>query len=276
MTEKGKPLVYIVSDSTGETAEFVVRAVASQFNSHQVELRREPFMTSLKRLRKVVRKVAERKGMIAYTLVLPQLRQAIVEEAQKYKLPVVDLMGPLLDSFSKILPKDPRLEPGLIRRMDEDYFRRVKAVEFAVKHDDGKDPRGLALADVVLIGVSRTSKTPLSMYLAGRQLQVANLPLVPEVEPPPDLFLLPSRKVIGLTIDPLILREIRRERLNTLGLKAQADYADLERIMDEQDYSCRIMRRLQCRIFDVTNKAVEEVASKILNVVKEAKEIEQG
>ena len=276
MPKEGKPLVYIVSDSTGETAEFVVKAVASQFNSGQVELQREPFLSNVERLQKVVREAAERKGMIAYTLVLPQLRQAIIEEAQKYNLPIVDLMGPMLDSFSKILPKDPRLEPGLIRRMDEDYFRRVKAIEFAVKYDDGKDPRGLMLADVVLIGVSRTSKTPLSMYLAGRKLRVANLPLVPEVEPPPELFWLSSRKVIGLILDPIILREIRQERLNALGLKAQADYADLERIMEELDYSRRIMRRLQCKIFDVTNKAVEEVASKILNVVKEAKEIEHS
>lgn len=276
MSEKNKPLVYIVSDSTGETAEFVVNAVASQFNSGLVEVRREPFLTSLKRLQKVVREAAENKGMVAYTLVLPQLRQAIIEEAQKYNLPIVDLMGPLLDSFSKILPKDPRLEPGLIRRMDEDYFRRVKAIEFAVKYDDGRDPHGLAQADVVLIGVSRTSKTPLSMYLAGRKMQVANLPLVPEVDPPPELFWLPPKRVIGLTLDPLVLRDIRQERLNTLGLRAHADYADLKRIMDELDYSRRIMLRLQCKIFDVTNKAVEEVASKILNVVKEAKINEQS
>lgn len=275
MPKKRKPLVYIISDSIGETAEFVVNAVASQFNSGQVELHREPFLTDVERLQQVVREAAMRKGMIAYTLVLPHLRQAISVEAQKYNLPIVDVMGPMLDAFSKILPIDPRLEPGLIRRMDEDYFRRVGAVEFAVKYDDGKDPRGLMQADVVLIGVSRTSKTPLSMYLAHRKLRVANLPLVPEVEPPPELFWLPSRKIIGLTIDPVILREIRQERLNTLGLKAKADYADLDRIMEELDYSRRIMRRLHCLIFDVSNKAVEEVASKILYAVKEAEENEQ-
>lgn len=109
MPKEGKPLVYIVSDSTGETAEFVVKAVASQFNSGQVELQREPFLSNVERLQKVVREAAERKGMIAYTLVLPQLRQAIIEEAKKYNLPIVDLMGPMLDSFSKILPKDPRV-----------------------------------------------------------------------------------------------------------------------------------------------------------------------
>ncbi|NMB35847.1 MAG: kinase/pyrophosphorylase [Firmicutes bacterium] len=275
MSKKRKPLVYIVSDSIGETAEFVVNAVASQFNSGQVELHREPFLTDMDRMQEIVREAAERNGMIAYTLVLPHLRQAICQEARKYNLPIVDVMGPMLDAFSKILPGDPRLEPGLIRRMDEDYFRRVGAVEFAVKYDDGKDPRGLLQADVVLIGVSRTSKTPLSMYLAHRKLRVANLPLVPEVEPPSELFWLSSRKIIGLTIDPVILREIRLERLNTLGLKAKANYANLDRILEELDYSRLIMRRLRCLTFDVSNKAVEEVASKILNAVKEAEKNEQ-
>ncbi len=275
MPEKRKPLVYIVSDSIGETAEFVVNAVASQFNSEQVELRREPFLTDIERLRELVQEVADRKGMIAYTLVLPHLRQSINLEAKKYNLPIVDVMGPMLDAFSKIMPVDPRLEPGLIRRLDENYFRRVGAIEFAVKHDDGKDSRGLLQADVVLIGVSRTSKTPLSMYLAQRKLRVANLPIIPEVEPPPELFWLPSRKIIGLTLDPVILREIRQERLNALGLTAKAYYANLDRIMEELDYSRRIMHRLRCQIFDVSNKAVEEVASKILYAVKEAEKNEQ-
>jgi len=267
LSSKAKPVVFIVSDSVGETAEFVVNAVASQFNSGEVELRREPFLTDPERLKEIIKEAAQQKSMIAYTLVLPQLREIIVTEAKKYDLPIVDVMGPMLEAFSKIMPVDPRLEPGLIRRMDEEYFRRIAAIEFAVKHDDGKDPRGFIQADVVLIGVSRTSKTPLSMYLAHRKLKVANLPLVPEVEPPQELFWLPSQKVIGLTIDPVLLREIRLERLNALGLKGKAEYASLERIMEELEYSRRIMRRIGCHIFDVSNKAVEEVAGKILNII---------
>lgn len=265
---KEKPIVYIISDSVGETAEFVVNAVASQFNAGRVEVRREPFVTDVERLKKIVLEASQKNSMIAYTLVMPELRKAIVAEASKYDIPVVDVLGPMLDAFSKIMPADPRLEPGLIRRMDEDYFRRIAAIEFAVKHDDGKDPRGLLQADVVLIGVSRTSKTPLSMYLAHRNLKVANLPLVPEVDPPQELFWIPANKIIGLTIDPELLREIRLERLNTLGLKSKADYANMERILEELEYARRIMRRLGCLVFDVSNKAVEEVASKILHVVK--------
>jgi [pyruvate, water dikinase]-phosphate phosphotransferase / [pyruvate, water dikinase] kinase len=269
---KRKPIVYIISDSVGETAEFVVNAVASQFNSGHVDVKREAFLTDAERLKEIIKEASENNSMIAFTLVLPELREVVIKEALKYNLPVVDVLGPMLDAFSKIMPADPRLEPGLIRRLDEDYFRRVAAIEFAVKHDDGKDPRGLLKADVVLIGVSRTSKTPLSMYLAHRKLKVANLPLVPEVEPPQELFWLPPRKVIGLTIDPGLLKEIRTERLNTLGLKDKANYATVERIMEELEYTRRIMRRLGCPVFNVSNKAVEEVASKILYVVKESGE----
>lgn len=270
MEKKAQPVVYIVSDSIGETAEFVVNAVASQFNSGHVEIKRESFLTNIDRLKKIVKEAASQNSMIAYTLVLPELREAITDEASKFNVPLVDVMGPMLEAFSKIMPVDPRLEPGLVRRLDEDYFCRIAAIEFAVKHDDGKDPRGLLQADVVLIGVSRTSKTPLSMYLAHRKLKVANVPLVPEVEPPQELSWLPPHKVIGLVIDPQILREIRQERLNALGLKARANYADMERILEELEYARRIMRRLGCPVFDVSNKAVEEVANKILSIVKES------
>ena len=168
-----------------------------------------------------------------------------------------------------MLFRSPRLEPGLVRRLDEEYFRRVAAIEFAVKYDDGKDPRGLLLADVVLIGVSRTSKTPLSMYLAHKRMKVANLPLVPEVDAPEELFWVPPNKVIGLTINPRQLNEIRQERLKALGLHAEANYASMERILEELDYAEKIMRRVGCPIFDVSNKAVEEVANKILEVIRE-------
>ena len=142
---------------------------------------------------------------------MPELRRVIREESKKLNIIAVDVMGPMMDAFSKLIGVDPHMEPGLIRRLDEEYFRRVAAIEFAVKYDDGKDPRGILLADVVLIGVSRTSKTPLSMYLANKHLKVANLPLVPEVEPPEELFWIPAGKIIGLTIKPRQLSEIRKE-----------------------------------------------------------------
>jgi len=273
---KRKPVVYVVSDSIGETAEFVVKAVASQFNSGRVEIRRIPYVTDVETLREIVEEASlSGQAMLAYTLVLPQLRQVVREESEQRGVVAVDVMGPMMDAFGRLMNVDPHMEPGLIRRLDENYFRRVAAIEFAVKYDDGKDPRGMLLADVVLIGVSRTSKTPLSMYLANKRLKVANLPLVPEVEPPEELFWVSPRKVIGLTINPKQLNEIRTERLKALGLAAQANYASLERIMEELEYAERIMRKVGCPIFDVSNKAVEEVANKILQIVREEQQDEE-
>ncbi|NLA12203.1 MAG: kinase/pyrophosphorylase [Firmicutes bacterium] len=263
-----KPVVYIISDSIGETAEFVVKAAASQYDSKDIEVRRVPFVSDSAKIVEVIAEAARFNSMVAYTLVLPELRRTVEQEAAKHNIPTADIMGPAMDAFARIMENEPYLEAGRVRRMDEDYFRRIAAVEFAVKYDDGKDPRGLRLAEVVLIGVSRTSKTPLSMYLAHRRVMVANLPLVPELEPPEELFWVPSEKIVGLTINAAQLRSIRQERLNSLGLDAQADYASLERISTELEYARRIMEQVGCTVFDVSNKAVEEVANKILQVVK--------
>ena len=263
-----RPVVYILSDSIGETAEFVVKAVASQYDSGNVELRRVPFVSDVARIKDVLEEAATVNSIVAYTLVLPELRRAVEQEAARLNVPTADIMGPTMDAFARVMKIDPYLEPGRVRRLDEAYFKRIAAVEFAVKYDDGKDPRGLLLAEVVLIGVSRTSKTPLSMYLAHQRLLVANLPLVPEVEPPEELFWISPKKVIGLIIDPNQLRRIRQERLNALGLDAHASYASMERIVDELEHARRLMKQVGCTIFDVSNKAVEEVANNILQVVR--------
>jgi regulator of PEP synthase PpsR (kinase-PPPase family) len=203
---------------------------------------------------------------VAYTLVIDELAMYLREEAEKHGVVCVDILGPLIAAFNNMSQIEPRREPGLLRKMDEMYYRRVEAVEFAVRYDDGKDPRGIELADIVLIGVSRTSKTPLSMYLAHKRIKVANVPLVPEVQPPEELFKAERGKVIGLTINLEQLNQIRTERLKTLGLKGQANYANPERILEELEYADRIMKRLGCPVIEVTNRAVEETASKILEI----------
>jgi [pyruvate, water dikinase]-phosphate phosphotransferase / [pyruvate, water dikinase] kinase len=263
-----KPIVYIVSDSIGDTAEFVVKAVASQFDSGNVELRRIPFVENKGQIKVVFNEATECNAIIAYTLVVPELRKAMEEEAAVHNVFTADILGSLMDAFSQTTCKEPLLEPGRVRRLDEQYFRRVAAVEFAVKHDDGKDPRGLLTAEVVLIGISRTSKTPLSMYLAHQGVMVANLPLVPEVELPEEVFWIPPEKIIGLIINPNQLREIRQERLKALGLGDDADYVNVERIEEELAYARRVMKKLGCTVFDVSNKAVEEVANRIIQTIK--------
>lgn len=256
----------MISDSLGETAELVARAAISQFNSGQAEIRRVPYVDR-KALDEVLEQARRRKSVIVFTLVLPELRQRMLEEARRHGILYVDIMGPVMDALARVMPKQPRLEPGLLHRLDDDYFRRVEAVEFAVKYDDGKDPRGLLRADIVLLGVSRSSKTPVSMYLAHRRYKVANVPLVPEIPLPEEIFQLPSGKVVGLTIKPQQLLGIRQERVKTIGLGGDARYASLERILEELEYADRTFRRLGCPVVDVTNKAVEETAHKVLEIL---------
>lgn len=261
-----KTIIYIVSDSVGETAELVALAAASQFNNGSVDIRRVPYVNDPNEIPEIVEEASHFNSLIAYTLVIPELRDVLIREAEKHNIPTVDIMTPMLDALSAVIHRQPKLEPGLVRRMDDEYFRKVEAIEFAVKYDDGKNPRGIVRADLVVIGVSRTSKTPLCMYLAHKRIKVANVPLVPEVAPPKEIFQLQSYKLIGLTIKPKHLHEIRRERLNTLGLTSNADYASMERILKELEYAEGIMKKAGCPIIDVTNKAIEETATRVMEI----------
>jgi len=261
--------VLVVSDSIGETAEQVARAAASQFDSGAVEIWRVPYVDDTASVEGAIRQVRDRRAAIVYTIVNPALRRVLQDAADRDGIPHVDVMGPAIRALSHVVDIEPRLQPGLVHRLDEEYFRRIEAVEFAVKYDDGKDPRGLLSADVVLIGVSRTSKTPVSMYLAHRRYRVANVPLMPEVTPPRELYELPGGKVIGLTICPEKLLEIRRERLKAIGLDSNAHYADMRRIREEIAFADRVFAELGCPVIDVSTKAVEETANTVLEHVRE-------
>ncbi len=260
------PVIFIVSDSLGETAEFVARAATSQFNHGQFEIRRIPYVNDHNVLEQVIEDAAAVPSIIAYTLVVSGLRDDLEAMAVAKGIPTVDILGPLMDVLTRATGAAPKMQAGLVHRLDEQYFNRIEAIEFAIKYDDGKDPRGLLYADVVLIGISRTSKTPVSMYLANKRLKAANVPIVPEVEPPAELFKIPRRKIIGLTIRSQPLTHIRQERLKTLGLTPDAEYGSLERINKEIQYSDQLMAQLGCPVIDVTNKAVEETASKVMEI----------
>lgn len=261
-------IVYVVSDSVGETAEFVVRAAASQFDHGHFEIRRMSYVDSVQTIQEIIIAADEVGGFIAYTLILPALREAMRTEAKRMSVRAVDIMGPMMAAFEDVFTATPKLRPGLLHQLDDDYFRRVEAIEFAVKYDDGRDVRGLLRADVVLVGVSRTSKTPLSMYLAHKRVRVANVPLVPEVQPPDELSELPKNRVIGLTISPKELNIIRQERLRHLGLHEEAHYASEQRILEELKYADYVMKQLGCPVIDVSRRAVEETASIILSLIE--------
>jgi regulator of PEP synthase PpsR (kinase-PPPase family) len=263
--------VYIVSDSIGETAEVVAKAALSQFSDGALETRRFHRVDAAARIGEIVAEAAAEKAVIFYTLVTPDLKSVMWAETAARDVTAVDVLSPCIDAIATGFRLAPGYEVGKLRQLDEDYFHRVSAVEFAVQYDDGKDPRGFRGADLVILGVSRTSKTPVSMYLANRGLRVANLPLVPEVPLPQVVAELPRRKLIGLTIRPGVLNEIRSERLRIMGAAAcGTNYADPNRLLEELDYANKVYRRLGCRVLDVTNKAVEETAGNILEIYKEA------
>lgn len=263
-----KELVYVVSDSVGETADMMVKAVASQFNGKEVNIRHISYVEDIKEIKDVITMAKNSDSIIAYTIVISHLKQYLCQKSREAGVLAVDLMNPLMEVFIRKFNKVPKGEPILMRKLDAECFRRVEAIEFAVTHDDGQDNGGIKLADIVLVGVSRTSKTPLSMYLAHKGFKVANVPLVPEIAPPDDLFEIPKNKCVGLVITPDKLNEIRRERLKNLGLTIQANYANLERILEELDYAENLMKRIGCPIINVSNKAIEETADLILAMLK--------
>jgi regulator of PEP synthase PpsR (kinase-PPPase family) len=270
-------LIYVLSDSVGETGTKVIEAVASQFAVPDLEIRRFPFISDEFSVSQVFDEFLKEKkdpqhGLIAYTLVSPELRAFTAKQGLDKGIPTMDILGPYVDQFANILNLDPRLKPGLTHKIDNAYHRRIDAIEFAIRYDDGKDNQGIAEADVVLIGISRTSKTPLSMYLAYQAIKVANVPLVPETPVPSALFTLPRFKVIGLSIKPEVLHSIRVNRLREMGIQSEGNYASLDRILMEIDYAEGIMKKIGCPIIDISNKAMEETAGKIMQIMQRSVE----
>lgn len=260
-------VLYVISDGLGETSEFVGRAAAAQFFGVKTRIRRVPYMRDKSHLDEIMEEALAEQAVIVYTLVIKELREYLEKRAAEIGLPVIDILGPLIEVLAGKTGLEPNYMPNIIHRLDEQYFRKVEAIEFAVKYDDGKDSRGVLYADVVLIGVSRTSKTPLCMYLAYKGIKAANVPLVPEVNPPDELFEVSRRKIVGLTLRPERLNTIRTERLKTLGLGAESDYANLDRIVEELEYARDIMKRVGCPVIDATGKAIEETASIVLELL---------
>ncbi len=263
-----KPTVYIISDSTGDTAQTVVHAAISQFNSNDIKLKLFAHIESIKDIKGIIDKINEEKSFIVYTIVKPELRLFLKEESQRKSIFSFDMLGPIIENIEKISGIKPKLEPGIIRKMDKQYFKRMEAMEFTVKYDACQRELDLSQADLVILGVSRTSKTPLSMYLAHKGIKVANIILDFEFEPPSGIFDLPKEKVIGLNIEPDKLIEIRSERLKTLGLSDKSVYTDKERVHKELKYADSIYKKIECPVIDITNKAVEDIATQILKILK--------
>ncbi|WP_339222649.1 pyruvate, water dikinase regulatory protein [Paenibacillus sp. FSL H8-0332] len=265
--EPSTHFITICSDSIGDTADAVVQAVIHQFQNQRVTIRRYGNVRHEDELRKVMEEAAQHQGFVAYTLVQPELREVIREEAVRLDLRVVDIMGPMMQAFIDTFDDAPQARPGLLHQLDEDYFRRMEAIEFTVACDDGRDLGAMLKADIVLLGMSRTSKTPLSIFLAHRGKKVVNYPVVPEVGPPQQLLSLPAGRIIGLTMKSEYMLKIRSERLKMLGLPTGSQYASLDRITEEMEYAAALFAKLGCPVIDITDKAIEETAGIIMGYI---------
>jgi regulator of PEP synthase PpsR (kinase-PPPase family) len=262
--------VYIVSDGTGDTAEKVVRAAFRQFRGHLVHLRTFSHVTRPEQLLGLVRRAARLDALVVTTLVRAEMRELARRHAKEFGVRHIDLIGELLVELEAFLQQQAVGVPGLLRTADEQYFRRIEAVEFTVKADDGKEPRMLREADIVLVGVSRTSKTPLSTFLAHKGYKVGNVPVVLDRDPPPELWTIDQKKVFGLIIEPEALQGIRKVRLKSMGMPDQTNYGDIDYILAELEQARELFRRNPAwPIVDVTQKAVEETAATILQIYDE-------
>jgi len=262
--------IFLVSDSTGETAEKISEAALAQFsNTREVSLMRRRYIRTDEQIAAVLQEAQSKSGLIIFTFVSEELRMKIRQDALKKGLLAVDLLGPILTAMSHYLNKPAKADPGRLHRIDTDYFSRVEAVQFTVKHDDGQNLAGVHQADIVLIGPSRTAKTPLSIYLARFGFKVANIPLVMHLPLPSVLHRLDTFRVIALVIDPHRLMEIRRARLKKLGQKP-SDYTNINAIIQELNY-CRTLYRQQPKweVLDVTGRAVEEVATDVMSRIRQ-------
>lgn len=257
--------VFVVSDATGHTAEKLVQAALVQFGPSRVNLRVFPRIRTPDEIAHVMATAELRGALVLHTLVDPGLRKMTLDLASRRNVRCLDLIGGLLESLAEFLDSQPRGAPGVPMVLDERYFRRVEAVEFAVAADDGQSPDLLERADIVLVGVSRTSKTPVSAYLANQGYKVANVPLTMGIEPPAALFELPGGRVYALTIDPMKLTDIRQRRIAQYGFEDGGSYADPDHVFAEVRWALQIFRRRSdWPILDVTRLAVEETASEIL------------
>ena len=260
--------IIIVSDGTGETAAQMTHAAMVQFSNHNIYFARHKNIRNEAQIEAVCEDAKKNRDLVIYTIVSPQLRAFLVKKSSEYSIPCVDLLGPLLKGLASYFGYEPRAIAGLLHDVNEAYFKRIEAMEYTIQHDDGRDLTGLQKADVVLLGISRTSKTPLSMYLSHQGWKVANIPLIQGFEIPHEIHEIDQRRIICLTIDPENLATIRRARLERLGQGEGGEYADRDKVNAEIEYATDLFRKnRRWPVFNVTGKALEETASEIIKLM---------
>ena len=262
--------LHLLSDSTGETLEMIAKAALAQFEGAEVSRHFWPMVRSLQHLDRIMGEVATNPGLVFFTLANADIRTRLEERCRALGLPVVPVLDRAVDALESALGQHPHARPGRQHAMDEAYFARVDAIHYTIAHDDGVAWEDWEEADIVLAGVSRSSKTPTSIYLANRGYKVANIPIVVESPPPPALFGLKHPLVIGLTTAPERLVQVRRNRLLSLNQAPETAYVDQEQVTSEVQYARRMFADNGWPVIDVTRRSIEETAAAVINIYNEA------
>ncbi|AWM75368.1 MULTISPECIES: pyruvate, water dikinase regulatory protein [Lactobacillus] len=265
-TTKKEVNIIIISDSAGDTAFNNAVAAAAQFPDAQINYRRYPFIINKEKLEETFEEIVQYPNLLLiYSLVKDEMQIPVIRFVREHHIQSVDILSPAIESIQKLTGLKPQQKIGAQHKMNQKYFDRISAMEFAVMYDDGKDPKGFLEADVVLLGVSRTSKTPLSLFLANKNLKVANLPLVPDTHIPKEIYQIDPKKIIGLTNDLSVLNEIRRERMISYGLNPDTSYSNIDAIKKELDSAQKLYDQLGCFVINVAHRSIEETAAIIMN-----------
>jgi [pyruvate, water dikinase]-phosphate phosphotransferase / [pyruvate, water dikinase] kinase len=268
----GKKIIYLVGEGTGETISRIARASLAQFHRENITLKTFFLVTDEHYISRIIKYAAEDDALLAFSIVQPALREVLIHEAESRGIKAIDVIGDFILQLSLFLKEKPMAIPGRQYILDEEYFRRIEAINYSVKHDDGKLPQGLKSADIVLVGISRTGKTPLATYLANQGWKVANVPIHHDMDPPEELYQIDQRKVFALVINVESLVKLRESRLKQLGLEPQARYADPVQVAGEIEWSMDFFsQNSHWRIVDVSNRAIEEVAASIVNAYRTGK-----
>tara|TARA_B100000989_G_C19519424_1_gene463373 strand:+ start:189 stop:1007 length:819 start_codon:yes stop_codon:yes gene_type:complete len=259
--------IFLISDSTGETLDRIFMALKAQFNNFNYELNQFSFTRTESQISTILQNAKNQKSpIILYTVVNSKLAKHLAEEANKIEIPCFGVLGDLILNFSKILNQKATHKPSGQHVLDEEYYKRIEAIQFTMRHDDGNQTENILESDIILIGVSRTSKTPTSIYLANKGLKTSNIPLVNEMRIPKDIIEARDLCVVGLVTEAERLFDIRRNRLNSLKESEVSDYIDLEKIRDEVEKSKKIFKKNKWPIIDVTRKSVEETAASVIKI----------
>ena len=261
------PPIYVVSGGKGLAGDSVVQSVLIQFPNNRVPVIIVPDVLTQSKMDDVISKVLQTKGVIVHTMVDPEARKMLTNSCDRSGVRHIDLAGDLSDYLSNLLNTQPISQPGLYRLSNIAYFRRVEAIDFTLKVDDGQNPEKIGQADIVLTGVSRTGKTPLSVYLAMFGWKVANVPIVPGIDPPDTLFMADPQRVFGLNISPVYLIAQRANRVKSLHMDEDTDYINKRKVADELEYAKRIFARGGFTEIQITNKPIESSANEILTIL---------